>query len=499
MSAAQERLDPDLAIIHRRGRRSLEVADQLQPATAGAELLERVEQFLADFIAFPSEHSQVAVTLWAAHTHAVEHFHTTPRLALLSPEAGSGKTRVLDVLHLLTHQPEFVLNASPAAIFRMLDQATLTLLVDEADAIWQRRGKDGDGNEDLRALLNAGYRRGASIPRCVGPKHEVQRFTVYCPVALAGLGDLPETIMTRSIIIRMRRRAPSEQVGEFRHRVDAPEGHALRDELAAWMSSVGEAVGEAWPELPAGVTDRPAELWEPLLAIADAAGGHWPVTARAACLALCRVAEDRQVTLGVRLLADIRRIFGNADALATETILERLTSGVDLEPDAPWGDLKGKPIGVRGLATMLGRYGIKPRKVRETGGKPLQGYRREELYDAWERYLPPTPQSPEHPEQPAQPSNGAASSVPHSVPDVPGSGTGPEPSGPAMAGGALDVPHVPHSQGWERQVKEWIHEAADEVGIPADLLRTNLSDVDLADRDLLSPAWLRQYARTLRA
>jgi hypothetical protein len=84
--------------------------------------------------------------------------------------------------------------------------------VDECDTVFTRRGKD-DCNEDLRALLNAGYKRGAIIPRCVGPKHEVQSFEVYVATALAGLGDLPETIMSRAVTIRMRRRAPTEQVG----------------------------------------------------------------------------------------------------------------------------------------------------------------------------------------------------------------------------------------------------------------------------------------------
>ena len=139
----------------------------------------------------------------------MQHFHTTPRLALLSPEAASGKTRVLEILDLLVSESLLALNVSSAAVFRTLSQKQVTLLFDEVDAIWSKRGKD-DNHEDLRALLNAGYKKGATIPRCVGPKHEVTNFPVFGAVALAGLGDLPDTIMSRAVIVRMRRRAPTE-------------------------------------------------------------------------------------------------------------------------------------------------------------------------------------------------------------------------------------------------------------------------------------------------
>jgi hypothetical protein len=381
----------------------IEAAGPLAPRPIAAQLLSDVRTFIGRFCAFPDEHALVAVTLWAAHAHIVEHFHTTPRLALLSPEVGSGKTRVLEILDLLVPESLLTLNASPAAIFRSLAKRRITLLFDEVDAIWSTRGQS-DSHEDLRALLNAGYKRGSTIPRCVGPSHQVVEFEVFCPVALAGLGDLPDTIMSRAVIIRMRRRAPHELVEPYRTRTHEPEGHALQERLADWGKLIGPATGEAWPELPEGITDRPAEVWEPLIAVADAAGGDWPARARAACVELCRVAQDRRTSLGARLLGDLRTIFGNAVALHTEEIRGRLidpeSSG--LEVDAPWADLHGQSISKRGLATMLSKYGIRPQKV-TVGGRSLQGYRRESLYDAWQRYLPPLPSSsgdPEYPESP---------------------------------------------------------------------------------------------------
>ncbi|MBA2408936.1 MAG: DUF3631 domain-containing protein [Gammaproteobacteria bacterium] len=431
-----------------------DLAQEFGFADHGAALLDDVRGFIRRFCAFPDDHALTAATLWAAHAHMIEWLHITPRLALLSPEPASGKSRVLEILELLTPDAMLTINASPPAIFRSLENRQITLLFDEIDAVFNKRGKD-DTHEDLRALINAGYKRGATILRCVGPRHDVTNFPVFCAVALAGLGDLPDTIMSRSVIIRMRRRAPSERVEEFRTRRNQPEGHALRDELSAWAAQVGASCGDAWPTLPPGIVDRPAEIWEPLIAVADAAGGHWPTTARDACLALCRVADDRTVSLGIRLLSDLRIVVGHADALYTETILRRLTEGDDLDADAPWSDLYGKSLGERRLASMLKKYDIKSEKVRERGGRPLQGYRREHLWDAWQRYLPsPVPAQAERPEQAEQANGGAGSSVPDDVPDVPDSapsGTSPEQKIQATARVVPLVPDVPDVQEPERQ------------------------------------------------
>lgn len=399
--------DPELAAM-------VTAAKQHRAAT----LLDEVRGFIGRFCVFPHDHALTATTLWAAHAHMIERFHTSPRIMLSSPEAGSGKTRVLEVLNLLVPNPMMSLNASPAAIFRTLAKKQITLLFDEVDAIWNKRGKD-DSHEDLRALLNCGYKRGATIPRCVGPKHEVTDFPVFAAVALAGLGDLPNTIMSRAIVIRMHRRAPTEDVEPFRTRMHETSGHLLRDKLMKWAEEVGQPLEAAWPKMPEGIVDRPAELWEPLIAIADLAGAGWADNARTACSAMCKASQGNRVSLGIRLLSDIRRIFvatGNPDALHTETILARLCGGPDsgLDDDAPWNDLHGKPLGVRGLAAMLKPYGVSSLKVK-VGGRSLQGYRREQLWDAWTRYLPVLPGQTE----PTEPLGHPTSANSIRVPEVP--------------------------------------------------------------------------------
>jgi len=383
-----------------------------------AGLLDDVHAFLGRFVAYPSDHAHVAHTLWAAHAHAVDAFTTTPRLAFLSPEPESGKTRALEILELLTPNPLLALNVNPAPLFRLIESERPTLLLDEVDAIFTQRGKD-DTNEDLRALLNSGYRRGATIPRCHGPKHDVKRFPVYAAVALAGLGDLPDTLMTRAVIIRMRPRAPAEHIDDFDYDFHAKTGHDLRDRLAACL----DGIKLDYPDIPQGVTDRARECWRPLLAIAEAAGDHWPDRGRAACAELVKVTRNREASLGIKLLTDLRMVFGSKDAMHTVDILKALR---DLD-ESPWDDLRGKPLAARGLARMLRRYEVTSTKVK-IAKVSLQGYRREHLWPVWERYLSSVSAQPEPPEPPEPPRSEDLFGVPDAdrVPD--GNGT-PDPNG----------------------------------------------------------------------
>jgi len=351
----------------------------------GAALLDEVRTFLARFIAFPSIHTLIAVTLWAVHTHALAAFETTPRLALLSPEPGSGKTRAMEILELLVLRPLLTVNVTPAYLFRKVaDEAgPPTLLYDEIDTVFGPKAKD---NEDIRGMLNAGYRRGATAGRCVirGKTVETEELPAFAAVALAGLDDLPDTVMSRCVVVRMRRRAPDEHVAPFRRRLNEAEGHGLRDSVSRWVGQHLDALRGAWPDLPAEVQDRDADVWEPLLAVAEAAGGEWPHAARVAAVALVADARDNGGSIGTRLLADLRTVFGAAEKLSTEDILTALC---DID-EAPWGDIRGKALDARGLSRRLAKYGVKPKNVR-IGASTPKGYDRGDLHDAWGRYLPP--------------------------------------------------------------------------------------------------------------
>lgn len=378
--------------------------DEMNAVPDGSAILDEAETFLRRFVAFPSEHAGTAVTLWAAHAHVVNTFRTSPRLALLSAEPDSGKTRVLEVLEVLTPDPQLLLNISTAAMFRLVDADQPTILLDEVDSIFTHKGKDDD-NADLRAVINNGYRKGGQVPRCVGTKNELKRFLVYAALAMAGLGDLPDTLMRRSVVVRMRRAAPHEHVEDFDYDEHADSGWELRTRLADWLAATHL---ERKPAMPSGVRGRFAECWRPLIAIADAAGGDWPKRAREASAAFVHApTAGREVSLGVRLLDDIHAAFGSDEKLSTQVLLNRLRA---LE-ESPWDDLKGKPLDANRLARMLAQYQtadgepITSKTIRVEDRTP-KGYRREDFHDAWQRYVESEspPAQPQHPQQGEHPS-----------------------------------------------------------------------------------------------
>ncbi len=348
--------------------------------SAGAELLDRVEEFLGRYVVYPSEAARVAHVLWIAHAWRMDVWDSTPRLAFLSPEPGSGKTRALEITELLVPRAVLAVNCTPAFLFRRVaDPAGLpTILYDEVDTLFGPRAKD---SEDIRGMLNAGHRKGATAGRCVvrGRVIETEELPAYCAVALAGLDDLPDTLMSRSVVIRMRRRSPAEVVEPFRRRDCEVAAGALREALRELSTTF--PVG-ARPPMPAGIEDRDADCWEPLLVVADTAGGSWSERARRSAVAHVAATKAAPRSLGVRLLVDLKMIFGERSHMFTVEILEALAA-LD---ESPWGDLRGRPLDARGLSRRLGKYGVRPRDIRE-GSVVAKGYTRGDLSDPWARYV----------------------------------------------------------------------------------------------------------------
>lgn len=348
------------------------------------DLLAEVVRFVRRYVVMT--HAQlVATALWVAHTHAVMAAEQTPYLLVTSPEKQCGKTRLLEVLQLLVARPWPAILPSEAVVYRYIDRSAPTLLLDEVDTIFNPRS--ADKHEGLRALLNAGNRRGARVPRCVGTSAEVAEFDVYSPKALAGIGTLPDTITDRSLPVRLRRRSPGEKVRRFRRRRDEPRGRALHDRLATWAREHDQALGQARPTPPEELSDRMQDACEPLLAIADRCGDPWPELARQALIELCTGERPDDVeSMRLRLLRDTQVVFGDRRAMPTERLLERL---VELS-ESPWGSYYGRKLEARDLAALLRHYGIKSTNVRYKSGEGpsriLKSYRRQDLIDAWQRY-----------------------------------------------------------------------------------------------------------------
>ncbi len=352
--------------------------------------LHQVERFIRRFVVL-SEDQATAVVLWVAHTHGFGAAIATAYLWISSAEMESGKTRLLEVLRLLVANPWFTGRTSTAALTRKIDKSAPSLLLDEVDAA---SNGDKEYAEALRGVLNTGYRKGGAVTVCTGQSAnlDVKDFSTFCPKAIAGIGRLPDTVESRSIPIRLKKRLTSEPVERFREREARAVGESLADGLAVSVEPILAELEEANPELPDELSDRAQDVWEPLLALADVAGGDWPQRARQAAVRLSSRREPDEGTLGVRLLADVREAFEekSTDRFATAELLAYLRT---LE-EAPWGNFKNdQPLSARTLASILSRFEIKSRTVRFPDETTAKGYLREQFEDAWGRYLPSDPRS----------------------------------------------------------------------------------------------------------
>ncbi|RMH15043.1 MAG: DUF3631 domain-containing protein [Gemmatimonadetes bacterium] len=344
----------------------------------GAALLEDLRAALADYLVL-SDQALDAAVLWVVHTHLYDAFYVTPRLAITSPEKRCGKTQLLTLLERLVARPLQTANVSTAAVFRCVETHRPTLLIDEADTFLS-------GKDELRGILNSGHQRGGSVLRTAGDDHEPRAFSTFAPVAIAKIGQLPDTLADRSVAIAMKRKKPTEHVRPLRFdRLEPLE--ELRRRAHRWATDHRSGLGQADPEVPPELHDRAADNWRPLLAIADAAGGGWPERARRAARTITG-SEDDDLSVRVLLLQDVMTTF---ERLGVERLFSRdlVAALVEME-ERPWPEWKaGKPLTVRQLARLVQPFGVSPRHLRIDEGTG-RGYRLEDFADPCERYLAPS-------------------------------------------------------------------------------------------------------------
>ena len=210
----------------------------------------------------------------------------------------------------------------------------------------------------------------------------VEHCPTFAMAALAGIGALPDTITDRAVVVAMRRRAPGEDVARYRERRDGDPLKELGGHLGTWVRAHLDELREAEPDMP--VEDRAADSWEPLIAIADLAGGDWPARARKAATALT-AEDDTDTSLGARLLADLRDVFGDADKLMHRD-----------DPGRAAQDQRGTVGRLLRSPAERPRSGPAPQALprllyRREDRRGQEGYRREHLHDPFIRYLPPEP------------------------------------------------------------------------------------------------------------
>jgi hypothetical protein len=352
----------------------------MQPLSVLSEMVRR-------YIALAPAEADV-IALWIVHTHAFQAAQLTPYLAITSAEKQCGKSRLLEFLELLVANPWQTGSVSAAVLYRTIDELHPTLLLDESDATFNGNREFG---EALRGVLNSGHRYGGKASRCerAGENFVRRDFDTFCPKAIAGIGNLPDTVADRSIPIRLRRKPPGMEVARFRRREVEPETEALRTQISDWAAEWLVVLDDMRPELPDQLSDRQQDGAEPLLAIAEAAGGEWPARARAALVEVLTGTAAEDQSERVRLLADIRCVFNltRRDKLSTGELLAKLIQDETL----PWGEFSnGRPLTPIGLARLLKPFGICPGTIR-LDKETAKGYQRDGFADAWARYLPSQP------------------------------------------------------------------------------------------------------------
>jgi primase-polymerase (primpol)-like protein len=352
---------------------------------AGDELLNELTASVRLFMSLP-DHAAPAIALWVVYTYCVVSYgHIAPTLAITSPEKRCGKSTLLGWLYRVVEKPMLAANITPAAIFRVIDAWSPTLLMDEADSFL------GETGDELRGILNSGHTRDTAwVARVVGDEHEPRQFSTWGAKAIALIGKLEgrySTLADRSVEIQLRRRLPTDKVEKLRH-ADAEHFERLAARCFRFSLDHGAAIGKARPDIPDALHDRAADNWEPLLAIADRAGGRWPRLARTVAMALSGGADDDGIHgIGVQLLADLRRYFEKNPEVASHSTIDILNYLVGID-DAPWSSYaKGKHMTPRQLSRVLKPYGIIPQNIR-VGNTVPKGYTVADFKDAFARYLP---------------------------------------------------------------------------------------------------------------
>jgi hypothetical protein len=238
------------------------------------ELLDGIEAKIHKYVV-TRPYQRVACVLFDAqawpHNAIATH---SPILVATSPEPKSGKSVLLGVTARLTPKAVIHIETTGPNVFRLIDAHQPTIIIDEADDIFLRKG-------DLKHIINGSWQRGATVPRIVlGISRD---FNIFSPKAIGLLSNkLPRALHTRGIHIKMRpKHRDDEAVEPFKY-VDDSEFAVLRRKLRRFAIDHADALKTMEPSFPSGLDDRDADNWRLMLCIAELAGGQWPERAREA-------------------------------------------------------------------------------------------------------------------------------------------------------------------------------------------------------------------------
>jgi putative DNA primase/helicase len=344
-------------------------------AVDGAELVKNIEAAIKTHVIIDDDQA-LGIALWCIHTYARDAAEHYPRLHISSPAKRCGKTTLLRTIAPMVSRPLSTEHISNAALFRTIEMAKPTLIIDEVDTFL----KD---NDDMLRLLNAGHTHDGQVIRTVGEDFEPRSFSVAGPVVIAGIGRIPTTLEDRSITIPLRRKLKNERVTRLRSNRTA-HLDKLGQQAARWVADHIIALKSTDPKVPEELNDRQQDNWRPLIAIADAMSADLGKRVSKAANAISSDETSEDDDAATMLLNDVAAIMErkNSDQTAQELVSE-LTS---LE-DRPWSEWRrGNPITKTGIARMLRPFGIRPKEMRE-GTATAKKYEKAKVLEAKTRYV----------------------------------------------------------------------------------------------------------------
>jgi hypothetical protein len=337
----------------------------------GHTLISDLENLFKRHLVLPTGRAFI-LSLYVLLTYVWDSLDYCPYLVITSPTKRCGKTSLAQLLEWLVNCPKFTVDATGPATFRLIEQFQPTLIFDEAEKYLADRG--------VRALLNAGFKSGTVVPRVIGGT--VVEFKTYCPKVVCLIGGVPDTVLDRAVLIRMRRAKRNEGVEELRERTVLPVAAQLAADISQWIGTSKGAILEEYcrGSIPF-LGQREANLWSPLFAIAAIT-----VPTRLAelrTIALQMVTEKAELDTeaqAIQLLTDLRTILATEPAEQTPT--QWLLSALKLLPESNWEKLSSPR-----LAQLLRPFDIQPAQI-WTNSRNVRGYLLRDLVDAFERYLP---------------------------------------------------------------------------------------------------------------
>jgi putative DNA primase/helicase len=382
--------DLDKAVAKKRSQLEAEHVQMLYPhwevepweaPVDGGMLLQMLVKKIRRHVVMSSDQA-LAVALWVMLTwiHETAAVHS-PLLLVTSAEANSGKSTLIGMIEFLARRSLLSVSITGPALFRSIEKWQPTFAIDEADTVLVN-------NEDLKEVINSGWTRGQNAIRCDPETNEPRPYSTFCPKALGMKGRrLPDTTLSRAIIIEMKRKLPNETAVDFDH-VDDAEFTKLRRQLSRWANDHAATLAKAVPEIPPGFHNRVKANWKLLLAIAEKVGGEWKRQAWQAAGVIEKVKATFESSIGVTLLEAIRGMFEpDTDCLLSREIINKLV----VDPEQPWGEYKrGKPITPKQLAGLLGQFQIISGTVHPPDIASGKGYRRQQFEEAFGRYLAPS-------------------------------------------------------------------------------------------------------------